>query len=83
MAEVCERHRGCDSEAGPYLDGIMSKLLESQSGAGRHKCAYCAYEKGMQAGREHEKDRLARFMNVSIDELEHDLSKFERALSSP
>lgn len=28
------------------LDEIMGELSENQGGVGRHKCPYCAYEKG-------------------------------------
>lgn len=33
-----------------YLSRIMSKLPSDQGGKGRHKCAACAYEKGLEAG---------------------------------
>lgn len=29
-----------------WLDPIMRRLHERQAGAGRHKCAYCAYIAG-------------------------------------
>lgn len=32
------------------LKPVMEKLHENQSGEGRHKCPYCAYEKGYAAG---------------------------------
>ena len=28
------------------LDPIMARLPKSQAGAGTHRCAYCAYERG-------------------------------------
>ncbi len=31
----------------------MSKIQENQGGKGRHKCPYCAYEMGFQAGIRH------------------------------
>lgn len=33
-----------------YLSYIMNKLPADQGGKGRHKCAACAYEKGLKAG---------------------------------
>ena len=50
-----EKHRSldCSKHAGSYnmsnrthIDIIMGKLPSNQSGKGRHKCAYCAYEVG-------------------------------------
>ena len=32
------------------LDPIMQRLHERQAGAGRHKCAYCAYMAGYTRG---------------------------------
>jgi hypothetical protein len=29
---------------------ILDKLPDSQAGTGRHKCAICAYEKGLKEG---------------------------------
>lgn len=28
------------------IDRVMSSLPDSQAGAGRHKCPYCAYQRG-------------------------------------
>lgn len=52
MADDCEQHRGTETETSPHLDQILEELPENQSGAGRHKCAYCAYEAGLRAGLE-------------------------------
>ena len=45
--------RDCSKHAGTYnldkrmhMDVIMGRLPANQSGKGRHKCAYCAYEAG-------------------------------------
>ena len=32
------------------LDNVMQRLPNNQSGKGRHKCPYCAYEAGFQEG---------------------------------
>ncbi len=32
------------------LDSMMHKLPDNQSGFGRHKCPYCAYEAGRERG---------------------------------
>ena len=34
------------------IQKIMADLPEDQGGKGRHKCAACAYQKGLEAGRE-------------------------------
>ena len=51
----CAKHRQPSNRA--PLDPIMAKLPRSQAGkegeGGRHKCAYCAYERGFEAGIKH------------------------------
>ena len=49
--------KNCDLHAGKSrsgmrsnLDELMLKLPANQSGNGRHKCPYCAYQAGFQAG---------------------------------
>lgn len=43
----CREHAGISNSANrESLDSIMIRLPANQSGAGRHKCAYCAYEAG-------------------------------------
>ncbi len=47
----CVKHAGQGNavyRAG--LDQTMSKLPDNQSGKGRHKCPYCAYESGFNRG---------------------------------
>ena len=47
----CPQHAGRHSENHRRpLDGVMAGLPANQSGAGRHKCPYCAYEAGFDAG---------------------------------
>ena len=47
----CPRHSGKrNNTARQDLDGIMTGLHPNQSGKGRHKCPYCAYQAGFQAG---------------------------------
>ena len=51
MAKDCDLHAGKHNELRRRnLDEIMRTLPENQSGSGRHKCAYCAYERGFQDG---------------------------------
>ena len=38
----------CDRNHGAQVPERIADLDESQAGAGRHKCASCAYEKGYQ-----------------------------------
>ena len=42
------------------IDSIVRDLHEDQSGGGRHKCSYCAYEKGFEAGYERAKKEAAK-----------------------
>ena len=48
---TCEKHtkerRGEFSE----LADLMETLDKSQASPGRHACAYCAYEKGIESGK--------------------------------
>ncbi len=48
-----QRPKDCKIHAGQYnqesrslLDPLMQRLPDNQSGAGRHRCAYCAYRIG-------------------------------------
>lgn len=54
MANDCARHAGQRNKAHrAKLDGIMKTLPKNQSGGrdgGRHKCPYCAYERGFEDG---------------------------------
>lgn len=50
----CERHKGGD----PELDEAIGGLPENQGGQGRHRCPYCAYERGRRAGYEQEKGAI-------------------------
>ena len=46
-AATCAVHAGQENEANREpLEGHMVRLPENQSGAGRHRCPYCAYEQG-------------------------------------
>ena len=42
----CEHHYREENQT--HLDTVMKDLPENQGGAGRHKCPYCAYERGWQ-----------------------------------
>lgn len=51
MANDCPDHAGTRNRLRRnILDEIMKYLPENQSGVGRHKCAYCAYEQGYADG---------------------------------
>lgn len=46
----CSLHSGQQSHANRRpLDSTMNALPYNQSGQGRHKCAYCAYQAGYDA----------------------------------
>ena len=42
------------------IDSVVRNLHEDQSGGGRHKCSYCAYEKGFEEGYEKAKKQAAQ-----------------------
>ena len=69
MAKDCEKHRGETGSVPPELEDLMGELPENQSGAGRHKCPYCAHERGFAQGREQERERCARWFGVPLHEL--------------
>ena len=54
MANDCARHAGRRNEVHRIkLDDIMRTLPKNQSGGqegGRHRCPYCAYERGFEDG---------------------------------
>ena len=57
MANNCAKHAGPDNQVNrAKLDDIMKTLPKNQSGGldgGRHKCPYCAYERGFKDGLRH------------------------------
>jgi len=51
LAEDCVDHAGTSNqEHRTPLDSVMERLPNNQSGRGRHKCPYCAYEVGYRDG---------------------------------
>ena len=71
MANDCRRHAGKHNEfQRRKLDEIMRTLPENQSGVGRHKCTYCAYEQGYADGLK----RAGSKLKVLLDELLDDLN---------
>ena len=51
MANYCAIHSGeHNNTKRSKLEQIMTELPENQSGRGRHKCPYCAYERGLRDG---------------------------------
>ena len=61
MVGSCTEHRGGD----PLLDHLMRSLPENQGGPGRHRCPYCAYERGVAD----ERARIARALDCDEEEL--------------
>ena len=50
-SDDCAIHAGIiNKDRRLILDGVCRELPRNQSGAGRHKCVYCAYEEGYKAG---------------------------------
>ena len=49
-AKDCQKHGGKHNPARDGLEVVMQALPENQGGAGRHKCPYCAYERGYATG---------------------------------
>ena len=59
MANDCSKHIGMRGNPRySYLEDIMKNLPENQGGAGRHKCPYCAYEKGFERGLQRAVEKL-------------------------
>ena len=56
MTKDCTKHD--TPQKRQQLETIMNGILENQGGAGRHKCAYCAYERGFEEGIRHAAARL-------------------------
>lgn len=51
LDEDCAIHAGKQNALRrESLDNVMQRLPNNQSGKGRHKCPYCAYEAGFQDG---------------------------------
>ena len=77
--KYCERHSDRARHDGDRnrkpLDPIMADLPKSQAGKGKHRCVYCAYERGykdakreMQAALENYKD-AKREMQAALEKL--------------
>ena len=62
----CPRHHGkANGLERERYDSIMRDLPKNQSGDGRHKCPYCAYERGVKDYRQ----RVAADLGCDPDEL--------------
>ena len=47
----CHKHAGQGNHtAREAFDEVLRKLPNNQSGVGRHKCPYCAFEEGIKRG---------------------------------
>ena len=65
MANDCPKHAGQHNELQRRkYDAMMRALPENQSGCGRHKCAYCAYERGFEDGL---KSAVEKFRTVIME----------------
>ena len=70
MANDCARHAGKWNEfQRRKLDELMWSLPENQSGGGRHKCPYCAYERGYADGINSAGDKLKDLLDTILNEL--------------
>lgn len=64
----CSTHAGKNNEGSRgHLDRLipMRGLPENQSGDGRHKCPYCAYQAGYRQALADVRDRLKRLDSVN------------------
>ena len=69
MADDCANHAGSHNAfRRRNLDSIMTNLPANQSGAGRHKCPYCAYEQGVTAGLRQAADSLRALLLREAEE---------------
>lgn len=62
MTEYCNKHRGKD--APKDLVRVMKQIPLSQAGEGRHRCAECAYEKGIEDGIKLERERIMKLIKL-------------------
>jgi len=70
MANDCPKHAGQHNEFQRIkFDEIMRALPENQSGGGRHKCTYCAYEQGFADGLKRTEYRLKKLLQEIINDL--------------
>ena len=61
----CSFHSGEDSSSDYFraeFDDIMKELDSNQAGEGRHKCPYCAYQRGYSDASEEAEKRLAEIL---------------------
>ena len=62
MSKDCTKHD--TPRKRQQLEFIMEGIQENQGGAGRHKCAYCAYERGFEDGL---KSAVEKFRSVIME----------------
>lgn len=66
----CPIHNGQSSEdVQATLEIEMGNLPDSQAGAARHKCAYCAYVAGLRQGRKDTQREIAEKLNAFFSDL--------------
>ena len=66
----CPQHSGQNNQVNRLvLDTVLRGLPNNQSGAGRHKCAYCAYQIGHTRGYKdaikHMREQLTALGNIN------------------
>lgn len=65
----CPTHSGQSNAANrANYDAIMRGLYDNQSGDGRHKCPYCAYEEGRRDAFRRVANKIAELTNT-IEEI--------------
>ena len=66
----CPQHAGRQNSMNKAnLDPLMNELPDNQSGSGRHKCPYCAYDRGYSKGVREGYRRALDDVRRSLDEL--------------
>lgn len=66
----CPEHAGHQNSVNrATLDSLMNELPNNQSGNGRHKCAYCAYNRGYSDGAREGYRRALDDIQTSLDKL--------------
>ena len=64
----CPKHSGQNNEVNRLgLDTVLRGLPDNQSGAGRHKCPYCAYQIGHMRGYKDAVEHMRERLNVLDD----------------
>ena len=66
-SDDCPKHAGIiNATRREFLDTLCHELPRNQSGAGRHKCVYCAYEEGYKAGLEEAESAVMQALQLKV-----------------